>query len=248
MILRTEADFTFTSGLPALHCDERAMNSTPTIRAVVFDLDGLLFDTEALFFRVASEMLRERGKEFTVDIMRAMIGRQPATSGLAFKTMAGLDDEPEALMAEAKGRFEALLDTAVHPMPGLIALLAHLKKLGLPLGVGTSSGRVYAERLLRNHQIRDRFEVVLCREDVVRHKPDPEIYRTAAERLGASPAETLVLEDTPTGLAAAKAAGTFAVGVPHDFSPADDLAAADLIVASLDDPALKARLDLGRGP
>ncbi len=222
------------------------MGPSTIIRGVVFDLDGLLFDTEALFFRVASEMLRDRGKVFTVEIMRAMIGRQPAESGLAFKTMAGLDDAPEALMAEAKRRFEALIDTAVRPMPGLIALLAHLERLDLPLAVGTSSGREYAERLLRNHRLRDRFAAVLCREDVARHKPDPEIYRTAAERLGAEPASVLVLEDTPTGLAGAKAAGTFAVGVPHDHSPASDLAAADLIVASLDDPALLARLDRGR--
>jgi pseudouridine 5'-phosphatase len=216
------------------------------IRAVVFDLDGLLFDTEALFFRVASEMLRDRGKEFTVKIMRAMIGRQPRESGLALKTMADLEGEPEALMAEAKTRFESLIDTAVHPMPGLISLLAHLHKLGLPLAVGTSSGRAYAERLLKNHGLRDRFAFVLCREDVRRHKPDPEIYRTAAERFGLDPGEVLVLEDTPTGLAAAKAAGTFAVGVPHDHSPASDLAAADLVVRSLDDPELWARINLGR--
>ena len=219
---------------------------TQIIRAVVFDLDGLLFDTEALFFRVASEMLRDRGKVFTVEIMRAMIGRQPAESELALRTMSGLDDPPGVLMAEAKRRFESLIDTAVHPMPGLIALLAHLEKLGLPLAVGTSSGRAYAERLLRNHRLRDRFSAVLCREDVSRHKPDPEIYRTAAERLGVDPASVLVLEDTPTGLAAAKAAGTFAVGVPHEHSPASDLAAADLIVSSLDDPALYARIGLGR--
>jgi HAD superfamily hydrolase (TIGR01509 family) len=222
------------------------MTQPSTIRAVVFDLDGLMFDTEALFFRVASEMLRDRGKVFTAEIMRAMIGRQPGESGRAFQTMAGLDDEPEALMDEAKERFMALIDTAVHPMPGLIALLGHLHRLGLPMAVGTSSGRTYAERLLRGHGLRDSFAHVLCREDVTRHKPDPEIYRTAADRLGVDPSSMLVLEDSPTGLAAAKAAGAFAVGVPHDHSPASDLVAADLIVASLDDPALLARLAVGR--
>jgi HAD superfamily hydrolase (TIGR01509 family) len=219
-------------------------HATP-IRAVVFDLDGLMFDTEALFFRAASEMLRDRGKVFTVDIMRAMIGRQPAASGLAFRTMAGLDEEPEALMAEAKGRFEALLDS-VRPMPGLIVLLDHLRAFGLPLAVGTSSGRAYAERLLSGHGLLDRFAFVLCREDVTLHKPDPEIYRTAAAKFGLEPAEVLVLEDTPTGLAAAKAAGTFAVGVPHDHSPEADLAGADLIARSLDDPALLTRIAAGR--
>jgi HAD superfamily hydrolase (TIGR01509 family) len=217
------------------------------IRAVVFDLDGLMFDTEALFFRVASEMLRDRGKVFTADIMRAMIGRQPADSGRAFRTMAGLDEEPEALMAEAKERFEALIDTAVQPMPGLLTLLAHLERLGLPRAVGTSSGRAYAERILRGHELLDRFAFVLCREDVVLHKPDPEIYRTASQRFGLDPGEVMVLEDTPTGLAAARGAGTFAVGVPHDHSPASDLAAANLIVRSLEDPSLLARIELGRG-
>ena len=222
------------------------MTKPTTIRAVVFDLDGLMFNTEALFFRVASEMLRDRGKVFTPEIMRAMIGRQPAASGLAFQTMAGLDETPEALMAEAKSRFEALIDTAVGPMPGLLDLLDHLRILGLPMAVGTSSGRAYADRLLRGHGLIDRFAFLLCREDVTLHKPDPEIYQTAAARLGFEPPEVLVLEDTPTGLAAAKAAGTFAVGVPHAHSPRSDLAGADLIASALDDPALIDRIALGR--
>ena len=126
------------------------------------------------------------------------------------------------------------------------AFAAHLGRLGLPLAVGTSSGREYAERLLRGHGLRDRFAAVLCREDVARHKPDPEVYRTAAARLGVEPSALMVLEDTPTGLAAAKAAGAFAVGIPHNYSPASDLAGADLIVPKLDDPALLARIELGR--
>ena len=150
-------------------------------------------------------------------------------------------------MSEAKGRFEALIDTAVRPMPGLLTLLDHLRSLGLPLAVGTSSGRAYAQRLLRGHGLIDRFAFVLCREDVTLPNPHPEIYRTAATKFGLDPAEVLVLEDTPTGLLAAKAAGAFAVGVPHDYSPETDLGGADLIVRSLDAPALLERIALGRG-
>ncbi len=222
-------------------------NPAATIRALVCDLDGTMFDTEAMFFRVATEMLAERGKVFTIEIMRAMIGRQPAESGLAFKTLAGLDDDPLALMEEAKDRFLGRLDDVL-PMPGLRTLLDHARGLGLPLAVATSAGREYAERLLVGHGVRDRFSVVLAREDVTRHKPDPEIYRGAARLLGAEASATLVVEDTPTGLAAAKAAGTFAVGIPHLHSPASDLGAADLLVASLDDPALLDRLGPGRRP
>ena len=214
------------------------------ILAVAFDLDGLMFDTEALFFRVASEMLIDRGKTFHVDIMRAMIGRQPSESGMALKTLAGLEDEPEALMAEATERFLALVDSAVKPTRGLIRLLDLLDGRAMPLAVATSSHREYAERLLTGHNLIERFALILAREDVGRHKPDPEIYATVAARFGIDSVNLLVLEDTPTGLASAKSAGAFAVGVPHDHSPASDLAMADLIVDSLDDPALLSRIGL----
>jgi HAD superfamily hydrolase (TIGR01509 family) len=217
---------------------------TVAIRAVVFDLDGLMFDTEALFFRVAGEMLAARGKRFTPEIMRAMMGRRAVEAGLAFKTLAGLDEPVESLMAEARERFFAEMDAAVHPTPGLFALLDHLHRRGLPLAVATSSRRSYAERLLRGHGLYDRFAFLLTSEDVERGKPDPEIYRKAAERFGQPAASVLVLEDSPAGVAAAKGAGAFAVAIPHEHSPAEGLADADLIVPRLDDPALLAALEV----
>jgi HAD superfamily hydrolase (TIGR01509 family) len=213
------------------------------IRAVVFDLDGLMFDTEALFFRVASDMLAARGKVFTAEIMQAMMGRRSVEAGETFRTMAGLDEPLEVLMTEVRARFFAEVDTAVHPTPGLIALLAHLGTRSIPLAVATSSHRAYAERLLTEHGLADRFDFVLASEDVTLGKPDPEIYRKAVERFGMPADAVLVLEDSPAGLAAAKGAGTFAVGVPHEHSPAEGLHAADLIVPRLDDPALLALLN-----
>ncbi len=219
------------------------MKSSPAIRAVVFDLDGLMFDTEVLFFRVANDMLAARGKEFTAEMMRAMMGRRSAEAGDLLRTMAGLEEPEEVLLDEVRARFFAEVDTAVHPTPGLIALLAHLGRRSLPLAVATSSGRAYADRLLSAHGLAERFAFVLASEDVTHGKPDPEIYRKAIERFGLPAASILVLEDSPAGLAAANGAGTFAVGVPHDHSPADGLHAADSIVPRLDDPALLALLD-----
>jgi len=219
------------------------VKSSDAIRAVVFDLDGLMFDTEALFFRVASDMLAARGKVFTAEIMRAMIGRRSVEAGELLRSMAGLEEPLDVLMTEVRARFFAEVDTAVHPTPGLIALLAHLGGRSIPMAVATSSGRAYAERLLSAHGLADRFDFVLASEDVTVGKPDPEIYRTAVERFGLPADSILVLEDSPAGLAAAKGAGTFAVGVPHDHSPADGLHAADLIVPRLDDPALLALLN-----
>jgi HAD superfamily hydrolase (TIGR01509 family) len=208
------------------------------IRAVVFDLDGLMFDTEALFYRVSSDALEARGKSFTPEMMQAMLGRRAVDAGHSLKTLAGLDEPAEDLLADVRRRFFALVDTAVHPTPGLFVLLDHLAHRELPLAVATSSRREYAQRLLTQHGLLDRFEFILASEDVTRGKPDPEIYRLAAERFAVPASSILVLEDSPAGLAAARGAGAFAVGVPHEHSPAHALHDASLIVSRLDQPAL----------
>jgi HAD superfamily hydrolase (TIGR01509 family) len=213
------------------------------IRAVVFDLDGLMFDTEALFFRVSSEMLRERGKEFTAEIMRQMIGRRAVDAGHVLKTMTGLDEPVEVLLSDVRRRFYGAMDTAVHPTPGLFVLLDRLHRISLPLAVATSSRRSYAERLLTRHGLWGRFTFVLAAEDVSRGKPDPEIYMRAIERFAIPASSVMVLEDSPAGVAAARGAGAFAVGVPHEHSPAEALGAANQIVTRLDDSALLNRLE-----
>lgn len=210
----------------------------PHFRAVVFDLDGLMFDTEALFHRVTSELLGARGKVFTTEMMNAMIGRRAVEAHQALRDLAGLDEPPEVILAEVRERFAAEMDSAVHPTPGLFALLDRLEAVGLPKAVATSSRRSYAERLLDRHGLLDRFAFVLASEDVSRGKPDPEIYRKAASRFDVPPEAVLVLEDSAPGLTAAKGAGAFAVGVPHDHSPATGLGHADLVVGRLDDAEL----------
>lgn len=213
------------------------------IRAVAFDLDGLMFDTEALFFRVAGEMLSVRGKVFTKEIMSAMIGRQAVVAYPAMKEMAGLSETPEELLAEARERFYTLIDTAVHPTPGLFSLLNHLEKARIPRAVCTSSRRSYADRLLGNHGLAHHFSFLLCAEDVTNSKPAPEIYLKAASQFGISPQEMLVLEDSPAGLAAGKASGAFVVAIPHEHSPAEELRTANLIVTRLDDRAVFAAIE-----
>ncbi|MDG3005646.1 HAD family hydrolase [Paludisphaera mucosa] len=214
----------------------------PTIDAVAFDLDGLMFDTEALFFRVACETLEARGGRFTAEIMAAMIGRRSVEAGHVLQTMSGVDAKPEELLADVRERFLAVVDTDVAPTAGLLTLLDRLRDLGVPAAVATSSRRAYAERLLNGHGLRDRFAFLLGSEDVKRGKPEPEIYLKAAEGLGVAPECLMVLEDSPAGVAAARAAGAFVVAVPHEHSVAEGLGLADLIVPRLDAPALLARL------
>lgn len=216
---------------------------TRPIRAVAFDLDGLMFDTEALFFRVAHEMLADRGKVFTPEIMAAMIGRQWPVAGRAFKDMAGLEEPLDVLRDETRRRFYDRIDTAVHPTPGLFVLIEHLERRSIPRAVATSSRREYAAMLLGKHGLDHHFAFVLGAEDVTNSKPDPEIYLTAATRFGVDPSELLVLEDSPAGVTAARAAGAFTIGVPHEHSPSEGLTSAHRIVPRLDDPTLLELLD-----
>ncbi|RUL87601.1 HAD family hydrolase [Tautonia sociabilis] len=214
----------------------------PRIRAVAFDMDGLIFDTEALFHRVAVDLLAARGKQFTPEMMAAMIGRPAAVAGPALVRLAGLEESPEALLAEARERFDALIDTAVHPMPGLFTILGLLERRGIPRAVATSTRRQQALRLLGHHGLLAHFAFVLGGDEVSRGKPDPEIYRTAAGRLGVEPGAMLVLEDSPAGVSAARAAGAFVVAIPHDHSPAGGLREAHRLADRLDDPGLLALL------
>ncbi len=210
------------------------------IRAVVFDLDGLMFDTEALFFRSCSAVLESRGKRFTPEIMRSLIGRRAVEVAGWLKELAGVDEPPEVILSQVRERFLAEVDTAVHPTPGLIALLDHIHREALPTAVATSSGRPYVDRLLNRHGLADRFAFILTAEDVTRGKPDPQIYLLAADRFHVQPGELLVLEDSPAGVEAGRAAGAVVVAVPHEHSPMEGLGTADHIVPRLDDPTVLA--------
>jgi HAD superfamily hydrolase (TIGR01509 family) len=212
------------------------------IDAVVFDLDGLLVNTEELYQHVGSEMLRRRGRTFDADLLDAMMGRpQKVALGIMIE-WHGLDDTVETLAAETKVIFESLLDDRLRPMPGAVALVEHLVARGLPRGVATSSGPDFAHDVLGRVGLLDRFGFVLTSADVTQGKPHPEIYETAAGRLGVRPERMLVLEDSAAGCRAAVAAGAVAVAVPGGHSRRHDFTGARLVAESLADPRIHALL------
>ncbi len=205
-----------------------------SIRAVVFDLDGLMVDSESLFFRTAVQLLGRRGKQFTHDLMCRMLGLRGPEGIEVMKREHALDESSESLAAEAREIFYELMPTELRTMPGLATLLDCVEQADLPKAVATSSTRAYTERVLDQFALRPRFEFLLTAADVTHGKPDPEIYRLAASRHRVAPAEVLVLEDSPVGLAAAKAAGAFCVVIPSAYTPHADWSAADVIADRLD--------------
>lgn len=215
------------------------------IRSVVFDLDGLLIDTEPIFEEAARLLLARRNKPLIEDVMRAMMGA-PAREVLPlFRDRHGLTESLEELASEYRECFFAALGAQpVKLMPGAMALLDRLERRGLPHAIATSSTAAYVERVMKPYPILHRFTFVLSADDVTRGKPDPEIYQKAAERFGHAPAEMLVLEDSVNGLRAAKAAGARCIVVPHAMVDVALVKEADAIVPALDAPQLLELLGL----
>jgi HAD superfamily hydrolase (TIGR01509 family) len=208
------------------------------IKAVVFDFDGLMFNTEEIFNRSGKELLRRRGLEMTPELLSLMMGRRSDEAFPLMIAALGLTESPDELRAEERAIFRGLLWENVAPMPGLFELLAHLEARALPKGVATSSRRPYIESVLGKFEMMERFDLILTSEDVVEGKPHPEIYLTAARRLGVEPAGMLVLEDSENGTRSAAAAGAVAVSSPHEHSRQHDFSSATLVAERLDDPKI----------
>ena len=213
------------------------------IRAVVFDLDGLMFNTEDVFDLAGHELLRRRGLAMTDAIRDGMLGRRPPEAFKHLMAMTGIDEPVERLQAESREIFFGLLDRHLQPMPALFELLGHLEQRGLPKGVATSSPRAYMEDLLTRYRLLPRFALTLTAEDVARGKPEPDIYLKAAQSLGVRPAEMLVLEDSEAGTRAAAAAGAVIVSVPHRHTARHDFSTASHVASSLGDPLIYRLLD-----
>ncbi|MFD2467621.1 HAD family hydrolase [Amycolatopsis silviterrae] len=190
--------------------------------AALFDLDGTLVDTEPRSQAAWRRLFSQHGVALAGPLLASFAGR-PGKTVLAenlhlFPGDATVDD----LFAEAM----SYATSAAEPMPGAVELVQALHELGWPIGVVTSGTRDYANAELTALGVRPLFETVITAEDVSRGKPDPEGYLLGCTRLGAEPARTVVFEDAPAGIEAAKAAGTFCVAIGADSSAAD-LAVAD---------------------
>jgi HAD superfamily hydrolase (TIGR01509 family) len=219
--------------MPATPADVGAR--IPPVDAVVFDLDGLLVNTEELYQDVGSELLRRRGHRFDADLLDAMMGRPQQVALATMIEWHGLGDSVETLAAETKEIFQGMLDDRLLPMPGAMDLMDHLSAAGVPRGVATSSGTDFARDVLARVGLLDRLAFVLTAADVSQGKPHPEIYQAAAARHGVSPQRMLVLEDSQAGCQAAVAAGAVVVAVPGGHSRRHDFSGACFIAESLAD-------------
>ncbi len=214
------------------------------LRAVVFDLDGLMFNTEALHQKVGSEVLRRRGKPFEADLLDQMMGRPSSVALQIMIEHHGLADTVQSLADESEIIFADILDQQLECMPGLERLLKSLEAAGISKAIATSSSRRFTLNVLGRFNLVPRFRFILTSEDVTHGKPNPEIYQTAARRFGLEPRQMMVLEDSQNGCRAAVAAGAFAVAVPGGHSRTHDFTGAQFIADTLADPRIYSALGI----
>jgi HAD superfamily hydrolase (TIGR01509 family) len=204
-------------------------------RAVIFDMDGLLLDTETLWHEAEVELFRRHGDEFTWDDKMAVIGTSFEITSRYFADRlhrppvegAALVDEMVSLMHERVRR-------QVEARPGALELVAGIRALdGVRLGLASNSPRFLVDDALATAGLVGVFETIVTSSDVELAKPAPDIYLRACQDLGVDPSEALALEDSASGVAAAKAAGLTCIAVPQ-FAETD-VSAADRIVDSLEE-------------
>lgn len=222
------------------------------IRGLVFDFDGLILDTEVPEFRAWCDVYQHYGAALDLSAWAVCIG----TSSSAFDAHAHLEAQlgrsldRDVLRSAQRSRWAELIAAEV-TLPGVEAYLVAARRLGLKVGLASSSTRDWVAGHLARLGLLTYFDCLKCRDDVGRTKPDPLPYTAALAALDLRPDEAVALEDSPNGILAARRAGMFVVAVPNAVTGRLDLQQADLIVPSLGDLPLEtliARVNAPPGP
>ncbi len=209
------------------------------IRALVFDFDGLIVETEEPIFRAWQRIYREHGQELPLELWVMIIG----TASGPFDPIQYLEKQvgrplDRQRFDDLERRYYEETTAMQRLMPGVAQYLQDARRLSLGVGIASSSRRAWVVQHLKRFAIADAFDAIVCREDVTRTKPDPQLYLEAVKRLTVRPGEALALEDSTNGIAAAKAAGLHCVAVPTVMTAGLDLSGADLRIPSLGAVAL----------
>jgi HAD superfamily hydrolase (TIGR01509 family) len=193
------------------------------VAAVVFDMDGLLIDSESLVREGILRAAANLGLDMPISLCAAMIGLPADKSQALIQDHYGPDFDLQGFLTEEWREVAALFAEGVALKTGVVELLDHLDALGLPRAVATSSSRGSANANLGHNNILHRFGLIVAREDVERHKPYPDPFLKAARLLGVDPAACLALEDSHNGVRAAHAAGMMTIMVPDLLDPTEEM-------------------------
>jgi HAD superfamily hydrolase (TIGR01509 family) len=200
------------------------------IRALVFDFDGLILDTETPLIDAWAALHDRAGRPYDRADAHRLVGT--IETGFAPWAAFGPGADRAALDAEHR-RLTREITSRQAVLPGVLTCLAAASAAGLRLGIASNSSHRHVDGHLARLGLLDRFDAICCREDVAAGKPAPDLYAAVVARLGVGPRETVAFEDSTAGTQAARAAGLWVVAVPNPSTHEHDFAAAHLVVASL---------------
>ena len=209
------------------------------MKAVIFDMDGLMFDTESAYSVVHEKMFLKRDMVFTLDIKAGFMGRRSHEVMESVREIFGTEESVEALLKEQDDELSGIYTTTVGKLTGLDNLITFLKEKKIRKCIGTSSRGFLVDILLKKHRLGNEFEFIVSGDMVQRGKPDPEIYTKCLTQLNLKGSDCLVLEDSLNGIKAGVSAGCKTCAVPSPFTKHEDFGIADIVAQSLDDQIIK---------
>lgn len=209
------------------------MAGSRTFQAIIFDLDGVLWDGEPLYHEAFNLILEPFGVCVSDDDYSQIIGLSVEAAWDWVRRRFDLKASPDGMLRAYNEAVLRLLQQPVEPLPGVRALIDALHQRGVPMGVASASLRPWVDATLRGLGLQDTFDAVVSASEVRSAKPAPDLFLAAAARLGVPPERCLVVEDTGPGIAAAKAAGMFAVQLRAASTALPPLPDADLVLESL---------------
>lgn len=206
-----------------------------SIKAVIYDVDGTLVDSEPLHVAAWNLALRYYGSSLSdlpEEFMRTMAGRKPIMIAIEMTKVLKLDVEPSGLLRVKTAKYVELAERQLRPMEGAVESIKSLRGAGYRLAIGTSLDAPLLDKILHRLNIEGNFEVKVTGDQIQKGKPDPETYLKVAELLELEPQECVVLEDAETGIRSAKAAGMTCVAVENAKAIKQDTKDADIVVTS----------------
>jgi HAD superfamily hydrolase (TIGR01509 family) len=206
------------------------------ITAVIFDMDGVLIDSEQIWDEVREELARERGGRWHQRAQADMMGMSSTEWSRYMHDVIGLPEPPEEINKEVVRRLLARYKESLPLLPGAVEAVERLAKRW-PLGLASSSNREVIDAVLEQAEIAHLFRATVSSEDVEHGKPAPDVYLEAARRLGVDPTSCAAIEDSQNGIRSARAAGMRVIAIPNPHYPPseDTLALADAVLKSLDE-------------
>ncbi len=207
-----------------------------SIKAIIFDMDGLMIDSERLYFDVERALARNYGKEVSDETLMKMMGRSPLEAMSIYAMDLGFDISSEELLRLRNDMFVDRLRNEVSAMKGLYEMLNRFEGK-LKMAIATGSPEEFLRIVMDKLKIEKYFDVLQPSDEIKEGKPNPEIYLKAAEKLKVLPSECIVLEDSCNGALAGKRAGCYTIAVPSEYTCKQDFSFVDYIARDLYDAA-----------